>query len=325
MTTFMERPRPRLVTVTPNPAIDITHHLERLKHGETNRVATVERRAGGKGVNVARIAAQLGIEVEVRGFVGGSNGATFRELLRAEHLHQSWQRIDGETRCTVAVVDSGGATLLNERGPVVTGDDWMRLTEGTASRLEEGSVIVLSGSYPPGTTENDVVTFIDAVQAAGAQVIVDTSEPFLSLAARAGADLLKPNREELYDATGSSNPIQGASVLLSLGARAVVVSVGKEGLFLVTRVPTGFRAWKAKPPEVSTGNPTGAGDAAVAALALGVLESGDTTSTGLTDHIVRAAALSASAVTDTTAGHVDLETYDRFLRHTTLEEIHDAR
>jgi len=321
MSAFKERPR--LLIVTPNPAIDITHKLERMEHGETNRVVTVERRAGGKGVNVARIAAQLGAEVEVGGFVGGCNGAAFARLLDVDGLHQSWHFIDGETRCTVAVVDSSGATLLNEPGPVVTGEDWTHLTEETAGRLSKGSVIVLSGSYPPGTSASDVLAFIDAVQAVGAHIIVDTSGPFLSLAARAGADLLKPNSEELYEATGSVNPIEGASILVSLGARAVVASMGKEGLFLVTRVAERMRAWKATPPEVSAGNPTGAGDAVVAALALGVLDLGDTTPTlaGLADHLIRAAALSASAVTDPTAGHVDLETYDRFLSQTTLEEI----
>lgn len=327
MSALVDRTSPQLITVTPNPAVDITYNLDRMGHGETNRVSAVYRRAGGKGINVARVAAKLGLDVEVRGFVGGANGEAFTQLLHASGLQQSWQRIDGETRSTVAIVDELGATLLNEPGPVVNADDWRQLTEGTVMRLRRGSLVVLSGSYPPGTTPADVTDFIVAVRSVGARIIVDTSGPFLTVAARAGADLLKPNREELYNATGLSAPIPGASALLSLGAGAVVASWGSVGLFLVAHLSGELRAWRATPPEVTSGNPTGAGDAAVAALAVGMLELADTTAppTALVGHLTKAAALSASTVVEATAGHVDLDTYDRFLHQTKLEEIHDTR
>ena len=44
-----------ILTVTPNPAIDLTWHVDRLTPGATHRVPTGASRAGGKGLNAARV------------------------------------------------------------------------------------------------------------------------------------------------------------------------------------------------------------------------------------------------------------------------------
>ena len=40
-----------IVTVTPNPALDLTWHVDRLETGETHRADAGVSRAGGKGLN----------------------------------------------------------------------------------------------------------------------------------------------------------------------------------------------------------------------------------------------------------------------------------
>jgi tagatose 6-phosphate kinase len=56
-----------IVTVTPNLALDVTYELPELRPGHAHRVRAVHSRAGGKGVNVARVLASLGHDVLVLG------------------------------------------------------------------------------------------------------------------------------------------------------------------------------------------------------------------------------------------------------------------
>ena len=63
-----------ILTVTLNMALDVTYHVERFERGHTTRVGEVARRAGGKGVNVARVLHELGHEVVVTGLAGGFTG-----------------------------------------------------------------------------------------------------------------------------------------------------------------------------------------------------------------------------------------------------------
>ena len=99
---------------------------------------------------------------------------------------------------------------------------------------------------------------------AGIPVVVDTSGPGLLAAARAGASALKPNHEELEAATGAGRPARGGAPAFSRSAlRLVVVSLGRDGLLVVDRADVPLHA---RLPRALHGNPTGAGDAAVAAI-----------------------------------------------------------
>jgi len=99
---------------------------------------------------------------------------------------------------------------------------------------------------------------------AGVPVIVDTSGPALLWAADAGATVLKPNAAELVEATGIPDPVEGARSLLARGAELVLLSLGAEGMLAVTASDLVH----ARLDEPLAGNPTGAGDAGVAACAV---------------------------------------------------------
>jgi 1-phosphofructokinase family hexose kinase len=316
-------PGPILV-VTPNPAVDVTYHVAgNIAWDGVNRVQTVTRRAGGKGLNVANVLLQLGSMAELGGFLGGPQGEALRRLVDPR-LGGGWVGIDGETRCTTAVVDTRSTTLFNEPGPRVSDADWERLTADIASRATQGGVIILAGSCPPGTGPEHVKALIGAARTAGAAVLADTSGPLLLEAASAGADLLKPNREELLEATGAGTVADGAAVLLERGAAAVAVSSGEDGLSLFTRTEDGTRAWSAAPAEVVHGNPTGAGDSAVAALALGLsrIAAGTHPTEAWPRALAEAVAASAAAVLVPVAGAIDTAARDRFLPKIQVKEFH---
>jgi tagatose 6-phosphate kinase len=116
--------------------------------------------------------------------------------------------------------------------------------------------------------------------------------------ARVLAMTIKPNAGELAAVTGTDDPVAGARMP---GARTVVVSLGAEGLLAVT----GEEVHRVPPPQVVTGNPTGAGDAVVAPLAAGA-------GSPWPDLLGDAAALSAAAVLAPLAGSYDSAAYERF-------------
>lgn len=287
-----------IVTVTLNPALDLTYTVDALVPHATHRVAAVAERPGGKGLNVARVLHALGEPVLATGLLGGATGRRAGELLAGLGVPAAFVPIAGETRRTVAVADHDDATGFWEPGPAVTAEEWQRFTGHLRDLLAEADVVTLSGSLPPGIPADAYATLTRLAHAAGARVVLDTSGEALRHGLAAGPDLAKPNAAELAGLFPGARPAD----VLARGARAVVVSYGPEGLLALT----GQGAWRAAPPERVGGNPTGAGDACVAALARG-LRDGTAWPALLTD----AVALSAAAVSAPVAGAVDIATYQR--------------
>lgn len=307
-----------IVTLTPNPAVDVTYTVPRLAPGQVHRVQQVVESAGGKGVNVARVLTSLGRSVCAAGFLGGAAGETLEDLLAPTAVEQAWTLVSGQTRRTVTVVDSEDATVFNERGPQVTSRDWGRLTASVLTRLSAGDVLVVSGSTPPGTAPGDLAELVSSAVEQGVAVVADTSGPGLLEVAGAGPACLKPNEEELLAATGATDVLSGARALLAHGAETVLVSRGADGVLLVTADDH----WRARPAETLTGNPTGAGDAAVAALAAALADGAR--GADLSAHLGEVVALSGAAVLMPTAGEVDLEAYARMLPMIRTDQIDAA-
>jgi len=287
-----------IITVTPNPALDLTYHVDAFEAGASLRVDTARVRAGGKGVNVARVARQAGERSIAIAAVGGPTGREFADELKTSGLDHVLVPASGATRRSVAVVDaaSGETTIMNERGAPVTADDRAALASAVRASLPGARCLVVSGSLPPGMPTAFCAELVREAHDAGIPVVVDAVEDALVEAARAGADVVKPNRAELRATTGLADPIAGARVLLKHGARLALVSLGAEGMLAVTR----DAALHARMPQPLDGNPTGAGDAAVAAVAVSIVTGDD----DLRSRLVRATAWSASAVLRPVAGEL---------------------
>jgi 1-phosphofructokinase family hexose kinase len=318
-----------IVTVTLNLALDVTYRVRELVPESSVRVDTVEERAGGKGVNVARVLNALAVPAAVTGFVGGGTGDVVRADLAASGLDDRLVEGNGETRRTVAIVDARGrVTILLEPGPVIGSDAWDRFLERFDAIATGAGVVVLSGSLPRGLPADAYARLVSRGRALGCGVILDASgEPFVrALGARPA--IVKPNRDELYEATGGGAPGPGVPTdlddvvargerLRASGPDAVVVSLGPDGLVALVS----GRAWHAALPAGTTvaGNPTGAGDAAVAALARG-LAAGDP----WPDRIRDAVALSAAAVLHPLAGGFNPGAFARMRDQVQVREIDRA-
>ena len=305
-----------ILTVTPNLALDITYEVARLIPGATHRVRRVRQRAGGKGVNVARVLRALGATPVIAGLAGGPTGTAIRAELAEAGFADALTPIAGESRRTVTIVSEldSEPTMCAEPGPAISLAEWANLRARFAETAARAAVVVLSGSLPPGVPDDGYAQLIELARDLGARTILDTSGPALLAGLEAGPDIVKPNAAELRAATGIDDDLAAAHALARKGT-AVIASLGPGGLLAVT----GTGSWRARPPKPLTGNPTGAGDACVAALALGAANRASWSNT-----LVKAVAASAAAVVCPVAGDIDRDTYEHLLADVVLEELDAA-
>lgn len=289
-----------IVVLTPNPAIDVSYRVADQRLGETVRVQHVERHPGGKGLNVARVLHVVGREAVAVQPLGGDSGRWVHDALALDGIASVAVPVSAATRSTVAVIDDRRhPTLLSEPGSPLSGTEWRRLRAAVGTRCEPGGMLIVSGSFPPGTTEADVAGIVATAHEAGSTVLVDTSGPALVWSAKAGADILKPNEAELREATGEHEIETAARWFLEHGVSALVVSRGAAG---ISRFDAdGDHDTVPAIPGV-TGNPTGAGDAATAGLAAAL-----TVGRPLAEAVRLASLLGAAAVCAPTAGTVSIE------------------
>ncbi|MET7359403.1 1-phosphofructokinase family hexose kinase [Streptomyces sp. NPDC005562] len=298
-----------ILTVTLNTALDLTYRVPALTPHASHRVTEVTERPGGKGLNVARVLAALGHDVTVTGFAGGDTGRLLHERLAdGPHLTDALAPVAGATRRTLAVVDaaSGDTTQLNEPGPTVTPAEWAAFLDTYEELVHRTGLaaVALCGSLPPGVPVGAYALLVRAARAARVPVLLDTSGEPLRRGVAARPDIVKPNADELAELTGSHEPDRATRDARRRGAHTVVASLGADGLLAVT--PDG--SWRARPPSRVRGNPTGAGDSAVAGLLSALAE-------GLPwpDRLARAVALSAATVVAPVAGEFDPATYQDLL------------
>lgn len=90
-----------VVTITLNAAYDLVGRLNRIQLGEVNTVETLGLFPAGKGINVAKVLKDLGVNVAVGGFLGKDNSADFEQMFNQHGLEDKFHRVDGKTRINV--------------------------------------------------------------------------------------------------------------------------------------------------------------------------------------------------------------------------------
>ncbi|MFI8812798.1 MULTISPECIES: 1-phosphofructokinase family hexose kinase [unclassified Streptomyces] len=225
--------------------------------------------------------------------------------------------VAGNTRRTLAVVDrsTGDTTQFNEPGPQVSAGEWAAFLRTYGDLLTGADAVALCGSLPPGVHVGAYAELIRLARTAEVPVLLDTSGEPLRRGIAARPDLVKPNADELAQLTGAREPLRAARDARRRGAHSVIASLGADGMLAVT--PDGV--WRASPPAAVQGNPTGAGDSAVAGLLSGLVE-------GLSwpDRLTRAVALSTATVLAPAAGEFDGPAYAGLLPRVGVERLAPA-
>ena len=110
--------RRRVATITLNPAYDLVGFCPEIERGEVNLVKTTGRHAAGKGINVAKVLKDLGIDVTVGGFLGKDNQDGFQQL---QQSHRSMHPMHGSIVSTIcgASASSAPASMATSDGTFV--------------------------------------------------------------------------------------------------------------------------------------------------------------------------------------------------------------
>ena len=290
-------------TVTCNPALDYVVRLGDFRAGGVNRTEGEAVRFGGKGVNVSTVLSRLGVENVAWGFLAGFTGRALERELEKNGVRTDFIRLpEGLTRINVKI-KAGEETEINGRGPDIP----PAALEALLLRLdglEEGDVLVLSGSVPASLPDGVYRRMLRRLEGRGVLAAVDAAGDLLWETLPCRPFLIKPNHHELGDMFGrtlsTDREIAGcARQLQERGARNVLVSMAGDGSLLLDETGACRRLGA---PRGRVRSSVGAGDSMVAGFLAGWLRTGDYAAA----HRLGAAAGSATAFSDGLAEERDV-------------------
>lgn len=301
-----------ILTVTVNPALDLTTGTARLAPQRKLRCAPPHFDPGGGGANVSRAIHALGGESLAFVAVGGATGAQFGQLLAASGVTARFWPLAGETRISMTVMEE--ETGLHYRF-VLPGPDQ---PPGAAEALLDGIVaavpagcrhVVASGGLLPGLPEDFYGRLVLRCRAAGLLTILDTHGAALKAALSARPHIVRFNHLEAQELLGGGDAqvsAQAAGRLLVERGQAdiAIVALGENGAM----VTTADRQFRIRPPKVAVRSMVGAGDSYVGALTLGLARGWS-----LEDANRFGVAAAASAVTKEATELCDLATTEALL------------
>jgi 1-phosphofructokinase family hexose kinase len=252
-----------IVTVTPNPSIDRTIHLDRLVPGAVNRATSATAEAAGKGVNVSCALAVEGAASIAVLPLATRSAAQYLALLGAS-VRISPVRVSGSVRVNLTIVETDGTvTKVNEPGEMFSGADADALVRA-ADVIRPAEWVVGCGSLPPGAP-CDFYARLARLGTVQRRVAIDSSGDALTAALSERVALVKPNRDELDTLVGRTSTTLGDVVdstraLLERGCDGVLVSLGADGAIFADRAGVTHAEAKVAGPV----NTVGAGDALLA-------------------------------------------------------------
>jgi len=272
------------LTVTPNLCIERTLQIPDFQSGKVHRVfpGNLSVNAGGKGINAARVAAQLGAKAKAISWVGTFQRAWFEAQLLRENIDFDFVETQSDTRvCLNILGGTGEKTEVVEAGNALSIDDGTRMLELFESLLPQADLTAICGSYPgKGSTPFDThLTLLCALaRRQNKKVLVDGKGAAFGMLLRSKflPWAIKPNCEEAseflkYSLCDEASERRAVENFLNLGIEVVLLSCGARGAYLGTREQIVFFS----SPRVREISSVGSGDALVGAFAAKFLESKD--------------------------------------------------
>ncbi len=298
-----------ILTVCMSPSTDVTIELDNLHIGRTNVVKSKSLSFTGKALNVAIGVARLGGEAYTTGLMYNENGYMFESALDKEGIPFTFVWNKGRVRENYKFIDSRAMlTEINDVGEEVAKEKTEEVLGLVRMLSARSGVTVLSGGLPRGVEDTYYGRLAKAVDPKSLKIVDAVGQRMFS-ALSVGADLVKPNLDELENTLGrhissKEEMLDACYELLDRGAKRVLLSLGKQGAVITD----GSQTYYCKSINVAVNSTVGAGDGMVAAAAM-KLEQG----AGLAD-ILRAG-VAAGTATVMTAGQVSFtkEKYNEVL------------
>jgi 1-phosphofructokinase len=265
-----------IITVTPNPGLDLTYVLTSSENdGDVRRADRSTIEASGKGINVTRALTRVGVPSWAVFPSGGRTGRLLRALLDEEGVLSRTAEQSGDVRLnTTALLPDQHTLKFNGPGsPLAPSEQHALLAAAEATLVEAAGTstdqvwLAVCGSLPPQTDVTLVSDLVKLAHRHGARCVVDASGPSLVAALEAGADLIAPNRHELGEVSPEARSANSFPDLVVAAAEVsrrtqsqMLVSLGQHGA-LYTDGRSALHAWG---PALVPVNSAGAGDALLA-------------------------------------------------------------
>lgn len=261
-----------IYTLTLSPSLDSATMTPQIYPEGKLRCSAPVFEPGGGGINVARAITHLGGKATAIFPAGGATGEHLVALLADEQVAVDTVDAKDWTRQNLHVhVESSGEQYRFVMPGAKLSDDEFRQLEEKVLTIESGSLLVISGSLPPGIETEKLTALVQAVLQRGIRCIVDSSGEALKAALEPGQlELVKPNQKELSalvnrELNQPDDVRTAAEELVRTGkAHRVVVSLGPQGALAVDK--TG--CVQVVPPPMKSQSTVGAGDSMVGAMVL---------------------------------------------------------
>ena len=266
----------KIYTLTLAPSLDSATQTPQIYPEGKLRCSAPVFEPGGGGINVARAVTFLGGKATAIFPIGGATGEHLAALLADEQVPIETVETRDWTRQNlhVHVAASGEQYRFVMPGAALTDDEFRRLEEKVLT-IDPGSLLVISGSLPPGISVENLMQLVKNAQQQGLRCIIDSSGDALAAALDVGnIELVKPNQKELSalvqrDLSQPDDVRLAAQSLIQSGkVRRVVVSLGPQGALGVDA----SGSVQVVPPPMKSQSTVGAGDSMVGAMTLRLAE-----------------------------------------------------
>ena len=267
-----------ILTVTLNPAIDKVYEVTSFAVGKVFRPSNMWVTAGGKGLNVSRVATILGAQVVATGFLGGSNGQFIRAQISKQGIKDAFVEVEGETRICIAINDPilNTSTEVLEPGPTISAAEQEKFLQGFRDLAAQVDIVTISGSLPKGVSTDFYGKLVEICHSLNKRVLLDTSGIALTASLVAHPFMIKPNASELEAIVGKelvteSDVLQAAQELHQRGVDIVCVTLGGDGCIAVTNDDV----YRLTAPTIEIVSAVGSGDSFVAGCAVAFTQGQD--------------------------------------------------
>lgn len=265
-----------IYTVTFSPSIDYSMFLDNLEKGKINRSKKEIVRPGGKGINVSIILTKLRVSNVATGFIGGFTGEFVKHELNQSGIVNDFIEVPGSITRINIKINEKEETAINGNGFKIEKKFMNELIDKIAD-IDSDDIVVISGSLPKFEDKNSFDLFLKELNNRKLKFVLDISGNKLIDSLKYHPFLVKPNKEELEEALGikinnNEDLLTASYKLLELGASNVIVSLGKNGAFMIGK---DLKPIYAKPYEGKFIDSVGAGDSLVAGFLYEYLNSGN--------------------------------------------------
>jgi len=272
-----ESPSIQIVTLTINPAVDISTSVKKMIPFTKMCCAPAHRDPGGGGINVARVLKRLGAQATAIYPAGGATGQSLAALVEGEGVRSIVIPTLNDTREDVTIFDetTGEQFRLVFPGALLNECEWQQCVDAIARITPKAAFVIASGSLPAGVPADFYSRVAQASKGLG-KVIVDTSGTSLKAALEVGVYLIKPNLREFQELAGIASADEAS--LIEAGRylfdhyriEIIARSMGSDGALLMSR----DAGWRANGLPIEPASVSGAGDSFLGAMVWSLVSDG---------------------------------------------------